>query len=287
MNRTPPPLTPELAYKLEASCTFFSTEKQKALASLPGNPYGVQTRTFGKATAFLARKTHNSEIFNHVGNLTRDDLPYLDAILDWYAHNDVSCSFDIVPSNASPELLWHLAMKGLYQSSFYNMFYGLPYVAQEFLSDIVIRPVLPEEKNLFAEVYFESFEVPKTKTYAYVRQSICTLVEIPTNHCLFAFIHNSLAAIAVISISRGIGYLALSATRPSFRGRGCQNALLQARIHLASRAGCDLVTCQAGVGTVSQRNVEKVGLRLAYTKATWTTFNEHQNPRNTIDPTNR
>lgn len=287
MNRTLPLLTPELAYCLEASSIFFSAEKQKALGSLPGNPYGIQTRTFGNATAFLAQKTHNSEIFNHVGNITGDDLPYLDAILNWYARHDVLCSFDIVPSNASPALLWHLASKGFYQSSFYNMFYGLPYIAQKPLPGVVVRPVLPEEKDVFAEVYFDSFEVPKTETYAYVRHSIRSLVEIPTNRCLFALVHNTIAAIAVVSISQEVGYLALSATLPHFRGYGCQKTLLQERIHLASQAGCDLVTCQVGVGTISQQNVEKIGLHLAYTKATWSTFNKHQKPNEEIDPTNR
>ena len=284
-NRLLPLLTPELAYRIESSTIFFSAEKQKALASLPGNPYGVQTRTFGNATAILARKTHNAEIFNHVSNLTRDDLPYLDDILNWYANNDVRCSFNIVPSNASPELLWHLAGKGFYQSSFYNMFYGLPYVTQESLSDVVVRPVLLEEKDVFAEVYFDSFEIPKIEKYDYIRHSIRLLVGIPTNHCLFALIHNTIAAIAVVSISQGIGYLALGATLPSFREYGCHKALLQARMNIALQAACDLVTCQAGVGTVSQQNIEKMGLRLAYTKATWSAFNKHQNPHD--DPVNR
>ncbi len=287
INRTLPLLTPELAYRIEASTISFSAEKQKVLASLPDNPYGVQTRVFGNATAFLARKTHNAEIFNHVSNLTRDDLPYLDDILDWYASNDVRCSFDIVPSNVSPELLWRLAEKGFYQSSFYNMFYGLPSATQEFFSDIAVRPVLLEEKDLFVEVYFDSFEIPQIEKYDYIRQSIRLLVGKPTNLCLFALVHNSIAAIAVISIAQGIGYLALGATLPSFRGYGCHKALLQARMNLALQAGCDLVTCQAGVGTISQQNIEKMGLRLAYIKATWSTFDEHYNPHDEIDPANR
>ncbi len=287
MKRTFPFLTSELAARIEACCMFFSLEKQKALYALPGNPYGVQIRSFGNTTALLAQRTHNHELFNHVGNISGDDLSYLDAIIGWYQSYDIYCHFDLVPSSASPLLLWSLASRGFYQSGFYNMLYGLPQTDQKYVLGITVRPVLPEEKDLFAEIYFDSFEIPKTEVYAYVRDSVGVLVRVPTNYCFFALIDHTIAAIAVLSIHRQVGYLALAGTLPSFRGHGCHKALLQARMHMAAQAGCNLIAGQAGVATISQLNMEKVGLRMAYTKAIWSHYDRQKSPGNEIDPTNR
>jgi len=42
--------------------------------------------------------------------------------------------------------------------------------------------------------------------------------------------------------------------------------LLHARLTTAAAAGCDLATVQTAPGNASQRNVERLGFRLAYTK---------------------
>jgi hypothetical protein len=258
-----PTVTPALAARLESSITFFSAEKQRMLSLLPGNPYGVHIRSFGKALAFLVQRAHSST-FNSVHHISGDDLPYLNTLLDWYHSYDTLCSFEVVPLLSSPLLLWHLAKRGFYQSGFYNVLYGLPRIAKATFPHITIRAVQPEEKDLFADIYFTSFGVPKTSENNYVRESIRALVEIPSNMCFFALIEKSVAALAVLSLFEGIGYLALAATLPSFRGYGCHKALLQARMEQAARQGCQLIIGQAGVGTSSQRNMEHVGLRLAY-----------------------
>jgi hypothetical protein len=285
MDTTIPVVTSALAAQLETSIAFFSAEKQRALSLFPDNPYGVHVRSFGKVTAFLAQRT-NSVAFNRVHHISGDDLPYLSAILDWYRNNDSLCSFEIVPLLSSPLLLWHLAKRGFYQSGFYNVLYGIPTVDTATFPHITIRAVQPEEKELFADVYFNSFGVPKTTAHNYVRDSIRVLVDIPSNQCFFALIEKKIAAIAVLSLSQQIGYLALAATLPTFRGYGCHKALLQARIEKAAGQGCQLITGQAGVGTVSQQNMERVGLRLAYTKTDWTVYSEQQ-PDSSFDPFNQ
>lgn len=48
---------------------------------------------------------------------------------------------------------------------------------------------------------------------------------------------------------------------------GCQPALLRHRIADAHALGCDLLTSSAAFDTVSQHNLERAGLRIAYTPA--------------------
>ena len=57
-----------------------------------------------------------------------------------------------------------------------------------------------------------------------------------------------------------------AATRPAFRRRGVQTALVRARLIAAHELGCDLAMVVTDRGSASQRNLERAGFRLAYTK---------------------
>ena len=57
-------------------------------------------------------------------------------------------------------------------------------------------------------------------------------------------------------------------TMAEFRGRGLQTALLRARMAAAVRAGCEYAVVVTQGGTTSQRNAERLGFRVAYSKVT-------------------
>lgn len=57
-------------------------------------------------------------------------------------------------------------------------------------------------------------------------------------------------------------------TLADFRGRGLQTALLRARMTAAAEAGCEFAVVVTNGGTTSQRNAERLGFRVAYSKAT-------------------
>ena len=57
-------------------------------------------------------------------------------------------------------------------------------------------------------------------------------------------------------------------TLKEYRGRGIQTAILQRRIQLAAEAGCEYAVIVTVGGTTSQRNAERLGFRVAYSKAT-------------------
>ena len=54
----------------------------------------------------------------------------------------------------------------------------------------------------------------------------------------------------------------------AFRGRGIQTALLCARLTAAADAGCEYAVVVTQGGTTSQRNCERMGFRVAYSKVT-------------------
>jgi len=57
-----------------------------------------------------------------------------------------------------------------------------------------------------------------------------------------------------------------AATLPEFRRRGVQSGLIAQRLHEAALAGCEYAVVSTNPGSGSQRNMERRGFRLAYTK---------------------
>ena len=57
-----------------------------------------------------------------------------------------------------------------------------------------------------------------------------------------------------------------TATLPAYRRRGVQSALIARRLHDAALAGCEYAVVSTQPGSGSQRNMERRGFRVAYTK---------------------
>lgn len=57
-------------------------------------------------------------------------------------------------------------------------------------------------------------------------------------------------------------------TLAEYRGRGLQTALLRMRMAAAAKAGCEYAVVVTQGGTTSQRNAERLGFQVAYSKVT-------------------
>jgi GNAT superfamily N-acetyltransferase len=79
---------------------------------------------------------------------------------------------------------------------------------------------------------------------------------------LVARLDGAVVGCGSLTVLAGTGWLGAAATVPAARGRGVQTALLRHRLRLAADAGCDLVGVTASVGSVSYRNLQRVGFRL-------------------------
>ncbi|MBP6820839.1 MAG: GNAT family N-acetyltransferase [Acidobacteria bacterium] len=76
-------------------------------------------------------------------------------------------------------------------------------------------------------------------------------------------------ATGALSITDGVALLAGASTVPEGRKQGAQLALLDARLRYAAERGCDLAMMCALPGSASQRNAERQGFRIAYTRIKW------------------
>jgi len=70
-------------------------------------------------------------------------------------------------------------------------------------------------------------------------------------------------------ICQGVALLAGASTVPAGRRQGAQLALLDSRLRFAADQGCDIAMMCTLPGSTSQRNAERQGFRIAYTRVKW------------------
>jgi GNAT superfamily N-acetyltransferase len=80
---------------------------------------------------------------------------------------------------------------------------------------------------------------------------------------------DAVIATGSLGIVGDVALLAGACTVPAARGRGAQTALLAARLAAARERGCRIAMIVAEPGSRSQRNAERRGFRVAYTRTKW------------------
>ena len=76
-------------------------------------------------------------------------------------------------------------------------------------------------------------------------------------------------AAGALILHEGVALFGGAATVPELRRRGMQAVLLCERMRYAAEHGCDLAMMVAEAGSNSQRNAERKGFRVAYTRLKW------------------
>ncbi|MFZ4795297.1 MAG: GNAT family N-acetyltransferase [Blastocatellia bacterium] len=84
-----------------------------------------------------------------------------------------------------------------------------------------------------------------------------------------AALDGRLIATAGLCIAGDVALLTGASTIPRERRQGAQRALLQYRLRFAAECGCRLAMMCALPGSASQRNAERSGFRIAYTRIKW------------------
>lgn len=82
-----------------------------------------------------------------------------------------------------------------------------------------------------------------------------------------ALVDGTLAGGGSMRVTDGVAQLTGAATAPDHRRRGVQRALLAARLRDGARAGADIAVVTTAPGSLSQRNVQRRGFHLLYTRA--------------------
>jgi GNAT superfamily N-acetyltransferase len=133
---------------------------------------------------------------------------------------------------------------------------------------MTVRRVEPGDEDVWAETASRGWsETPDAA--AFIREFGTVSATSKGTVCYVAEWDGHPIAAAAFAIHDGIALLAGASTDPLYRGRGAQAALLVTRLNHAVAAGCELAMMGALPGSPSQRNAERQGFRIAYTRIKW------------------
>jgi len=135
-----------------------------------------------------------------------------------------------------------------------------------------VRVIGPDESALWAETSARGWadQHPELMENLLQLSSVCAARA--DSPCFLAEYDGAPGAAGVLCMHQGVALFGGSATVPLLRRRGLQAALLHQRMQHAFDHGCDLAMMVASPGSNSQRNAERIGFRIAYTRTKWKLF---------------
>jgi GNAT superfamily N-acetyltransferase len=142
-------------------------------------------------------------------------------------------------------------------------------VSGEDCRDVTIHVAGPGEQEIWTNVNVRGWghEHPeicdfllRTTTISFAREDCI---------CFLAEIDGQTGAAGALCLYDSVALFAGAATVPELRCRGLQRALLRERMRYAFEHGCDLAMMVAEAGSKSQRNAEREGFSIAYTRTKW------------------
>lgn len=132
---------------------------------------------------------------------------------------------------------------------------------------INVRVTGKDEVELWAETSFEGWsEFPEYADFFRDLAKVSARLKGPS---FLAELEGKLIATGALTIHGDVALLAGASTIPDARRQGAQLALLEDRLRYAATQGCTVAMMVALPGSGSQRNAERHGFRIAYTRTKW------------------
>ncbi|HEX5966484.1 MAG TPA: GNAT family N-acetyltransferase [Pyrinomonadaceae bacterium] len=132
---------------------------------------------------------------------------------------------------------------------------------------IKVRVVEKDGVELWAQTSFEGWsEFPE---YADFFRDLAKVWAHSKGPSFLAEVDGKPIATGALTIHDDVALLAGASTIPAARRQGAQLALLEDRLRYAAQHGCTVAMMVALPGSGSQRNAERHGFRIAYTRTKW------------------
>lgn len=131
-----------------------------------------------------------------------------------------------------------------------------------------VRRIAPDEQQAWAETAADGWgEMPDLRDFMLAFGRVIAAAE--QCQAFVAELDGRMVGAAAMMTHGGVALLAGASTVPNARRHGVQAALLAARLASAVDTGCDLAMMCAAPGSGSQRNAERNGFRICYTRLKW------------------
>jgi GNAT superfamily N-acetyltransferase len=136
-------------------------------------------------------------------------------------------------------------------------------------SRISVRVIRPEEAQLWADLSARGWAHEHPELQDFLLQLGAISAARKQSPCFLAELDGQPGAAGVLCMHDGVALFGGAATIPELRRRGLQTTLLHERMRYAFDHGCDLAMMVAAPDSDSQRNAERKGFRIAYTRTKW------------------
>ena len=134
---------------------------------------------------------------------------------------------------------------------------------------VTARRMEPGEEATWARVAGEAWGSEAPELGAFMEAFGLVIARAQGLHCYLAELDGRPVATAALSLHDDVALLAGASTLPSARRRGAQKALFDARLAFAAGRGARLAMVVTQPGSASQRNAERQGFRVCYTRTKW------------------
>ncbi len=136
-------------------------------------------------------------------------------------------------------------------------------------SSATAREIRPGEAPLWGEISAQAWANEYPDLLEFLREASAIAAVREHSPSFIAELDGQPGAAGSLCLHEGVALLGGSATLPAMRRRGLQSALVEARLLYAFDHKCDLAMMVAETGSNSQRNAERRGFKIAYTRTKW------------------
>jgi hypothetical protein len=203
-----------------------------------------------------------------LGMHERATVKDLDAIERFFTSRGSPVFHEVSPL-AGVELLAMLAARGYKPIEVSNVLYQSidQFAPIDTNPDLRVRQVEKREAERYGEISVRGWSAELPEVIPFILGFARSSVEVAT--CFMAELDGEPIANAAMFMHGGVALLAGASTVPEGRRKGAQQALLDARLRAAAAQGCDLAMVVTAAGSASQRNSERNGFKVAYTRTKW------------------
>lgn len=194
---------------------------------------------------------------------TADDLEHLER---FFAERNAEVFHEVSPI-AGPETMQLLVERGYRPVELSSVLFQPIGPRNPEEGRVIARPIAENEGELWAETAAEGWRELGVEEFMRDMGKVSSSSQGIT--AFVAELDGRAVGTGAVGIYENVAILAGASTIPDARKQGAQRALLQARLAYAAERGCDLAMMAAAPGSASQRNAERQGFRIAYTRIKW------------------
>jgi GNAT superfamily N-acetyltransferase len=257
-----------LAKRLEAAEAYACAGFAEARKKLNPQCSSVWRKSAGATLVFDGVDAPTTQTFG-VGIFEELTAEALDEMEHFFRDRGAEVMHEVCPL-AGTQTLDLLCHRGYRPIEISNVMYRAVEKNDEGLSpDIRVRLIADHEAELWSSISARGWahEHPELEEFLRDLGEVC--VARVNGSCFLAEIEGVPGAAGALIIHEGVALFGGAATVPELRRRGLQSALLYERMRYAAEHKCDLAMMVAEAGSNSQRNAERKGFQVAYTRIKW------------------